>query len=165
MNKKIKITKELCRKVQIMVAGGGTMAEIGGLLGVSKATVSRIKAAEYDPERYEQLNRARMEKEKAKTEPAEEDEKTEECPGQISMDELKEIEPKKEQRATDEDLNKLIRFLAGQFGKMAEELESLKKAMGDMMERQEMTVFHKLDKINNNLGQLVRLTGPEKVEK
>ena len=188
MDKKLKITKELCRKVQIMLAGGATMKEIGELLGISKATVSRIKIAGFNPEEYQKLTRERAEKEKAKQEaPAEE--QPEECPGQISMDELEpipEVEWKESatpitdlinqvvEKTAEEAMNKapanadqvkLIRFLAGRFDSLEHEIAMVVKAVEKITERQEMTIFQKLDCINNNLAQLVRLTGPERVGK
>lgn len=181
MNKKIKITKDLCRKVQIMLAGGATMLEIGGLLGISKATVSRIKIARFDPERYYELNRERMAKEKEKQEePAEEP--ADECQEQISMDELEAIPPlefketptpitdliqqvieKTAEEAmnkapTNVDQAKMMRFLAGQFDNLVHEVNMV----GELLAK---AIATEAGKINDKMGQVLRVLGPEKVEK
>ena len=51
MAERMEVTQELCRKVQIML-GGAKAAEVADLLGISKSTVSRIKAAEFDAVKY-----------------------------------------------------------------------------------------------------------------
>ena len=60
--KKLDVNQELCRKVQIMLAGA-KMGEVAELLGISKTTVSRIKAAGFDPEQYRKNTTERVEKE------------------------------------------------------------------------------------------------------
>jgi hypothetical protein len=157
MNKKIKITKDLCRKVQIMLAGGATMLEIGGLLGISKATVSRIKMAGFDPERYYELNRERMAKEKEKQEETAE-EPEDECQGQISMDELEAIPPV-EFKETPTPITDLIHQV---IEKTAEEAMNKAPANGDQAKMMRFLavqvdkLYMMMNRINDNLSQLLR---------
>lgn len=57
--KRVEITNVLCRKVQLLIKGGATNKEAGYLVGVSAATVSRIRTANYDPFKYQQNTEAR----------------------------------------------------------------------------------------------------------
>ena len=136
--KKVAITQDLCRMVELMLKGGAQQKEVGERLGISKATVSRIKTAGYDAEQYRKNTTERVEKENH----AEEEEKIrfpltvekveatedgisvvarqaeEQAPGQICMD----LQPAEEQKPeplpvpTAEDLQtKMMRFLGGKF--------------------------------------------------
>lgn len=118
---KTKITQELCRKVQIMLAGA-KMGEVAALLGISKTTVSRIKAAEFDPEQYAKNTQKRVEEENKVTA----DPEPEQVEGQMEMDlqpaevqeeyvDLQIRVPKYGSMAIANE-QKLIRFLAGKFG-------------------------------------------------
>lgn len=134
--KKVAITQDLCRMVELMLKGGAQQKEVGERLGISKATVSRIKAAGYDEKQYRKNTTERVEKENL----AEEEEKLrfpltvekveekedgiivvarqaeEQVAGQICMELQPAEEQKPEQTAdpTAEDLQtKLMRFLAG----------------------------------------------------
>ena len=134
--KKVAITQDLCRMVELMLKGGAQQKEVGERLGISKATVSRIKTAGYDAEQYRKNTTERVEKENQAevsiplvpgkvlrvdqnangitvTEMEEE-----QVPGQICMDLQPAEEQKPEQTAdpTAEDLQtKMMRFLAGKF--------------------------------------------------
>ena len=143
---KTKITQELCRKVQIMLAGAKAK-EVAGLLGISETTISRIKAAGFSAEQYEKNTAARKAEEKkpglllipadmAPPVPAEE-----QCAGQISMEDLQEEEKKQEMS----DTVKLMRFLAGKF-ESREGTEGIWAA----------TVSAKLDKVIDYLAQILR---------
>ena len=61
--KKVAITQDLCRMVELMLKGGAQQKEVGERLGVSKTTVSRIKTAGYDAEQYRKNTTERVEKE------------------------------------------------------------------------------------------------------
>lgn len=107
-DKRIEITQGLCRKVQLMMSGGAKANEIRNLLGISTATISRIKSADFDAVKYQQNSEKRRVVKKALAPegvpmlqvPGEEDAELEECaarldamangaegqvPGQVSM--------------------------------------------------------------------------------
>ena len=107
-DKRIEITQGLCRKVQLMMNGGAKANEIRNLLGISTATISRIKSADFDAVKYQQNSEKRRVVKKALAPegvpmlqvPGEEDAELEECaarldamangaegqvPGQVSM--------------------------------------------------------------------------------
>ena len=158
--KKVAITQDLCRMVELMLKGGAKQKEVGARLGISKATVSRIKTAGYDAEQYRKNTTERVEKENQAevsiplvpgkvlrvdqnangitvTEMEEE-----QVPGQICMD----LQPAEEQKPAEEpdaeDLQtKMMRFLGGKFG-------GVEKAEGLIVE--------KLDKIIDYLAQIMR---------
>ena len=158
--KKVAITQDLCRMVELMLKGGAQQKEVGERLGISKATVSRIKTAGYDAEQYRKNTTERVEKENQAevsiplvpgkvlrvdqnangitvTEMEEE-----QVPGQICMD----LQPAEEQKPAEEpdaeDLQtKMMRFLGGKFG-------GVEKAEGLIVE--------KLDKIIDYLAQIIR---------
>lgn len=114
---KTKITQELCRKVQIMLAGAKAK-EVAGLLGISETTVSRIKAAGFSAEQYEKNTAARKAEEKKpevvlKPFPMDPPPAEEQCAGQISMEDLQ----AEAQKAEMSDTVKLMRFIAGQMDK------------------------------------------------
>ena len=134
--KKLDVNQELCRKVQIMLAGA-KMGEVAKLLGISKTTVSRIKAAEFDPEQYARNTQKRVEEENK----AEADPEPEQVAGQICM----ELQPAEEQKPEMSDQTKLMRFLAGKFG---DEYELISACMGSLT--------HHLVKIEDYLAQILR---------
>lgn len=134
--KKLDVNQELCRKVQIMLAGA-KMGEVAELLGISKTTVSRIKAAGFDPEQYARNTQKRVEEENK----AEADPEPEQVAGQICM-ELQPAEELPPVIMTEEDLQtKMMRFLGGKFG-------GVEKAEGLIVE--------KLDKIIDYMAQILR---------
>ena len=63
-DKKVEITQDMCRQAQLMIKGGATNKEAASFLGVSPATVSRIRTANYDPFKYQQNTEARRKEEK-----------------------------------------------------------------------------------------------------
>ena len=132
--KKVAITQDLCRMVELMLKGGAKPQEIGERLGISKTTVSRIKTAGFDAEQYRKNTTERVEKENLAEKDAEgiqfplkvehvtvEDggveivcrRPEEQVPGQISMD----LQPAEEQKAEMSEQTKLMRFIAGQVDK------------------------------------------------
>ena len=144
---KTKITQELCRKVQIMLAGAKAK-EVAGLLGISETTVSRIKAAGFSAEQYEKNNAARKAEEKKpevvlKPFPVDPPPAEEQCAGQISMEDLQ----KEEQKQEMSDTVKLMRFLAGKFDEMEK-----KRAAGEL----EISIMTRIDRMTDYLAQILR---------
>lgn len=158
--KKVAITQDLCRMVELMLKGGAKQKEVGKRLGISKATVSRIKTAGYDAEQYRKNTTERVEKENlaevniplvhGKVLRADQNAngitvtemEEEQVPGQICM----ELQPAEEQKPAEEpdaeDLQtKMMRFLGGKFG-------GVEKAEGLIVE--------KLDKIIDYMAQILR---------
>ena len=157
--KKVAITQDLCRMVELMLKGGAQQKEVGERLGISKATVSRIKTAGYDAEQYRKNTTERVEKENQAevsiplvpgkvlrvdqnangitvTEMEEE-----QVPGQICMD----LQQAEEQKPEMREQTKLMRFLAGKFG---DEYELISACMGSLT--------HHLVKIEDYLAQILR---------
>lgn len=125
--KKVAITQDLCRMVELMLKGGAQQKEVGERLGISKATVSRIKTAGYDLEQYKTNTEfrqimERQQKAENELEKFERDEKElqqakaaeEQVPGQICMN----LQPAEEQKPEMSDQTKLMRFLAGKFNEV-----------------------------------------------
>lgn len=153
--KKVAITQDLCRMVELMLKGGAQQKEVGERLGISKATVSRIKTAGYDAEQYRKNTTERVEKENMAELTEEEKqilgirypltvEKVEMSEGGVSVT-ARQAEERVEGQMemelplpvtiTAEDLQvKLMRFQAAQVEKILE----------------------KLEKINDNLCQILR---------
>ena len=105
MAKKLEITQELCRKVEIMLAGAKA-PEVATLLGISDKTVYRIVKAKFDAEQYKRDTEARREPKKKEEKPVEV-----QVPGQICM----ELPEKKEEMS---EQTKMMRFVAGQVDKL-----------------------------------------------
>lgn len=139
---KTRVTQELCRKVQIMLAGGAKMEEIGQLLDIGKTTVSRIKTAGFNAEQYKKNTAARKAEEKKPEQPDPAPAAEEQCAGQISMEELQQAE---EQKPEMSDTVKLMRFLAHKFDST--------EATGALWAA---TVSAKLDKVIDYLAQILR---------
>ena len=153
--KKVAITQDLCRMVELMLKGGAQQKEVGERLGISKATVSRIKTAGYDAEQYRKNTTERVEKENLAEKTEEEKqilgirypltvEKVERSEGGVSVT-ARQAEERVEGQMemelplpvtiTAEDLQvKLMRFQAAQVEK----------------------ILAKLEKINDNLCQILR---------
>ena len=150
--KKVAITQDLCRMVELMLKGGAQQKEVGERLGISKATVSRIKTAGYDAEQYRKNTTERVEKENLADKAAEgiqfplkvehvtvEDggveivcRRTEEqVPGQISMD----LQPAEEQKAEMSDQVKLMRFQAAQVEKITSKLDKVIDYMAQILRK------------------------------
>lgn len=153
--KKVAITQDLCRMVELMLKGGAQQKEVGERLGISKATVSRIKTAGYDAEQYRKNTTERVEKENLAEKTEEEKqilgirypltvEKVEMSEGGVSVTARQaeeQVEGQMEMELplpvtiTAEDLQvKLMRFQAAQVEK----------------------ILAKLEKINDNLCQILR---------
>lgn len=157
--KKVAITQDLCRMVELMLKGGAQQKEVGERLGISKATVSRIKTAGYDAEQYRKNTTERVEKENQAevsiplvpgkvlrvdqnangitvTEMEEE-----QVPGQICMD----LQPAEEQKPEMSDQTKLMRFLAGKTEELKDNTKMCAADIGVM-----------LAKIEDYLAQILR---------
>ena len=130
-DKKVEITQDMCRQVQLMIKGGATNKEAASFLGVSPATVSRIRSANYDLFKYLQNTDERRIKENDKKA----DKRIAEAlanyqvPGQMAM-----VLPEEKEQQAPADENKMMRFLAGKIGE----------------------ITTKLDKLNDNLCQILR---------
>ena len=159
--KKVAITQDLCRMVELMLKGGAQQKEVGERLSISKATVSRIKTAGYDAEQYRKNTTERVEKENQ----AEEEEKIrfpltvekvettedgisvvarqaeEQVPGQICMN----LQPAEEQKPEMSDQTKMMRFQASQADKI----------IGQMMVNVDALLM-KLDRLNDTLSMILR---------
>ena len=141
--KKLDVNQELCRKVQIMLAGA-KMGEVAKLLGIGKTTVSRIKAAGFDPEQYRKNTEKRVAEENGVRTPQQvlDVEETEhgiiitdrarmQQPGQISIDDL----PAEEQKAEMSDQVKLMRFQAAQVEKITTKLDKVIDYMAQILRK------------------------------
>lgn len=118
--KKMQVTDQICKQVQLMRRGGANQTEIGKLLGINPCTVSRIESAGFNYEQYLENRRIAKEKEKKAKEQAEEPQAQEEqVPGQIEM----ELIEKKPQEMTEQ--VKLMRFQAGQIDKLVLKLDHI----------------------------------------
>ena len=118
--KKMQVTDQICKQVQLMRRGGANQTEIGKLLGINPCTVSRIESAGFSYEQYLENRRIAKEKEKKAKEQAEEPQDQEEqVPGQIEM----ELVAAKPQEMTDQ--VKLMRFQAGQIDKLVLKLDHI----------------------------------------
>lgn len=130
-DKKVEITQDMCRQAQLMIKGGATNKEAASFLGVSPATVSRIRSANYDLFKYLQNTDERRIKENDKKA----DKRIAEAlanyqvPGQMAM-----VLPEEKEQQAPADENKMMRFLAGKIGE----------------------ITTKLDKLNDNLCQILR---------
>lgn len=150
------ITQGLCDKVKKLATHGMEQKEIAELLGISLATIGRIKAAGYDLESFKAKNNQRREADQQKKEQKKQDkaqrqletmnkhiaelmaeDQEEKRPGQmqgqITMN-LQELEGKPQA----EEQKKLYRFLAGQF------------------DEAEIAICDKLGKIYDMLSQILR---------
>lgn len=159
-DKRIEITQGLCRKVQLMMNGGAKANEIRNLLGISTATISRIKSADFDAVKYQQNSEKRRVVKKALAPegvpmlqvPGEEDAELEECaakldamangaegqvPGQVSMFEQEDSG----------DIKALVRgFMRLYAGKMEDSTKALKEAVnteGSGVEKLLLTLIEK----------------------
>ena len=138
--KRTNVTEELCRKVQLMMAGNPDQKEVARLLGTSATTVSRIKAAGFDYQTFLKNTELRkIEQQTVKAEAAVEKINAEidkvraaeaqTVPGQIRM-EIPEKPLEAEKPEMSEQV-KMMRFIAGQVDRIVKALEEVKKALND----------------------------------
>lgn len=134
--KKVIITQDLCRMVELMMKGGAEAKEISERMGISRATVSRIKSAGFDVEQYRKNTTERVEKEnqaeEQKTAPAEE-----QVPGQVTLIDYltKDTTPKAPENTETPDNTKMMRFQAGQIGKVIEKLDKITDYLAQILRK------------------------------
>lgn len=133
--KRTNVTEELCRAVQLMMAGNPDQKEVARLLGTSATTVSRIKAAGFDYQTFLKNTELRkIEQQTVKAEAAVEKINAEidkvrtaeaqTLPGQIRMEiPEKPLEAEKPEMSEQE---KMRRFIAGQVDRVV-------KALGEVL--------------------------------
>ena len=133
--KRTNVTEELCRAVQLMMAGNPDQKEVARLLGTSATTVSRIKAAGFDYQTFLKNTELRkIEQQTVKAEAAVEKINAEidkvraaeaqTVPGQIRM-EIPE-KPLEAEKPEMSDQVKMMRFIAGQ-------VDRIVKALGEVL--------------------------------
>ena len=139
--KKVQITEQICKQIQLMRKGGANQTEIGLLLGINPSTVSRIEKAGFTVKQYLENKRLAREKEKAAKavtvelvyDPTiaeeyrrEQEQKAEEqVPGQMEMD----LTPKSELS----DTTKMMRFQAHQVDKLYMKLETINDTLSQIL--------------------------------
>lgn len=141
--RKVVIDQALCRKVELLVKGGASHAEVGQICGISPATVSRIRTAGFNAEQFMRNNDMRREAEQKKRlkaldeaidyvrEMSKKDNASEQSlrldgqiAGQVEMDLKKPAEEHKEPgEMTDQ--AKMMRFIAGQVKLVLSALEEI----------------------------------------
>jgi predicted transcriptional regulator len=139
--KKVQVTDQICKQVQLMRKGGANQTEIAKLLGISAPTVSRIETAGFDMKTYLENKRIAREKENRKAEePAEEPQ----LPGQMEM----ELTTEKPAEMTDQ--VKMMRF-------QAEMTQKIVKAVNDST----VLLTTEMDRIRDAVFQLIRAVRKE----
>ena len=134
------ITEEVCRQLQLMMAGGADGVEAARLVGISQSRASRIKKAGFDLATYrENDRREREEQEKRKKEPQAEEHAEEQVPGQIAMD----LTPAEKPEMSDQ--TKMMRFQAEMTGKIVKAIEDSTVMLNT-----------KLDRLNDTLSMILR---------
>ena len=130
--KKVAITQDLCRMVELMLKGGAAPKEISEQLGISKTTVSRIKSAGFSAEQYEKDKTQRVIEEKTKATAEEQPEREPEVPGQMQMEipvdymEAAKIEREiSTAKPEQNDQAKMMRFVAAQVDKVIMKLDQI----------------------------------------
>ena len=142
---RIVIDESLCRMVELMLKGGANRKEIQERLGISNATISRIKTAGFSGEQYAANTAMRVQNAKAGTWVQEAEKQ---APGQMEMELPVKYEEvvKTEREITTEsaeksDQVKMMRFQAAQVDKL----------------------IMKLDQIYNTASMILRAVRKEKV--
>ena len=123
------IDQKMCRMVELLMKGGAKPREIHEQLGISSATISRIKTAGFDAMQYAANTAMRVQNAKAGTWVPE----AEEADGQIQMEMLpvdyteaarmeREITTEKPEQ---NDQAKMMRFVAAQVDKVIMKLDQI----------------------------------------
>ena len=165
-SKKTRVTEQDCRLAELLLRGKAPIKEVAQLVGKDQTTISRMKKAGFDLEKYNEMTRAR--KERYAKEP--EEEREPEVPGQIAMELPTAEEPKPEMS----DQVKLMRFQAAQTEKVLEKITAQAAILNDtQLKVMEMvhgigvkieaqtavlneTLITKLDQIYNMTGMILR---------
>lgn len=133
---RVQIDQALCDLVKYVLQGGASVSKASVMTGISTATVSRIRQAEFSADRYMENTKKRLKEERIQQRladqkmPSLKDFYTEETlrnvpevlPGQIIM-ELPEAEIKPA------DQTKMMRFIAGQVEKILKKLDQVTDAI------------------------------------
>ena len=126
---RVVIDQKMCRMVELMMKGGAPTKEIIEQMGISSATISRIKTAGFDAKQYAANKELRVKNEKAGTWVPEAEEQ---APGQMEMELPVNYEEvvKTEREITTEgaeknDQVKMMRFQAAQVDKLIMKLDQL----------------------------------------
>ena len=129
---RVVIDQKMCRMVELMMKGGAPASEIGEQLGISKATISRIKSAGFSAEQYEKDKTQRVIEEKTKAAAEEQPEREPEVPGQMQMEipvdymEAAKIEREiSTAKPEQNDQAKIMRFVAAQVDKVIMKLDQI----------------------------------------
>ena len=141
--KRTNVTEELCRAVQLMMAGNPDQKEVARLLGTSATTVSRIKAAGFDYQTFLKNTELRkIEQQTVKAEEAVEKINAEidkvraaeaqTVPGQIRM-EIPEKPLEAEKPEMSEQV-KMMRFIAGQVDRVVKVMRELGEVLAALKE-------------------------------
>lgn len=117
MPERVNVTQAMCDHAELLLKGGANHKTAARILGISAATVSRIKTAGFSAIVFAQnTERRRIEEREKKEQPADKEENTQ-VPGQLAMD--LPVEHKKEQA---EEQTKMMRFLAAKFEQMHKDM-------------------------------------------
>ena len=126
---RVVIDQKMCRMVELMMKGGAPTKEIIEQMGISSATISRIKTAGFDAKQYAANKELRVKNEKAGTWVPEAEEQ---APGQMEMELPVNYEEvvKTEREITTEgaeksDQVKMMRFQAAQVDKLIMKLDQI----------------------------------------
>ena len=127
-----KIDQKLCDTVRMMMAGkDAKVSQVVELLGISQATVNRIRQAGYSLEQFNKDKNSRNERKKELKEQQQAEEQRpgagmdDQVPGQICMD----LQPAMDDRVL------IMRFFAGQFAKVTEKIDRLNDTMNQILRR------------------------------
>lgn len=147
--KKVQITDQICKQIQLMRKGGANQTEIGRLLGISAPTISRIEKAGFNVDRYLENKRLAREREmKAKAEEekpltvtisAEDVGQPEQVPGQMEM----ELTTK-----TAEEPDRIVKLMRFQ----AHEVDLILKRISECFD----LLILKTDKLNDTMSMILR---------
>ena len=125
---RVVIDQKMCRMVELMMKGGAPTAEISEQIGISKATISRIKSAGFSAVQYAANTALRVQNAKAGTWVPE----AEEAEGQIQMEmpvDYTEAARMEREITTEKpemsDQVKMMRFVAAQVDKLVMKLDQI----------------------------------------
>ena len=128
MKERAKIDQELCTHVKILLAGGATGLQAAKITNTSSGTVSRIKAAGFDYQKFmENTEKRRMADNAVK--------QAEKKPEQMQVELVydpgiaEEYRQEQEQKAEMSEQTKMMRFQAAQVERIAQKLEKLNDTM------------------------------------
>ena len=117
---RVNVTQAMCEHAELLLKGGANNKTAAKILGISAATVSRIKSAKFSAIMFAQNTERRRLEEKER----EEKKNKEELPGQIPMALPEKTEEAAAGQAKEEqaDTRKMIGFLAAKFEQMHKDM-------------------------------------------